>query len=438
MKIFIGTEDIAGIGTSLCRGFHEIGIDADVVVEWRHPFDYGIHAQPSWIVRFWMCLIALNNRTSQKQFIQKGIVSTAVRLVNFMVLFWSLRKFNAFIFLFGKTITKTKLELWLIKAMGKRIVFLYLGSDTRPPYMNGSKYPDGCVVDLKKARSLTAEIKQRLNFQEKYSDVCCINSPASAQFHVKPFINWFAVGLPKYVTNGSAHEINCHPNRKVRILHSPSNPSAKGSPVILRSIERLKAKGHPIEFIKIENMPNSKVLEEMRQCDFVVDQLYSDTPLATFATEAAHFGKPSVIGGYFAPVMNDYIHKENIPPSLFIHPDDIEQAIEKLIVDVDYRLELGRRAQIFVETNWAPAEVARRFLRVITGDIPSEWWYDPHDIRYIHGCGIPESHTRHIVRAMIDRYGKGSLQVEDKPGLEKAFLDFAQLDAVTIKKGDES
>jgi len=268
--------------------------------------------------------------------------------------------------------------------------------------------------------------------QEKYADTC-INSPTTAQFQEKPFINWFEIGLPKDVSGYPSYEVNSQSEQKIRILHSPSNPLAKGTPIILSAIDKLKGKGYPIELVKIEGMPNSKVLKELAQCDFVVDQLYSDTPMATFATEAAHFGKPAVVGGYFAPVMHSYIRKENIPPSLFVHPDEIEQAIEKLIVDVDYRQELGRQAQTFVRTRWAPEEVATRFLRLITGTIPGDWWFDPQDIRYVHGGGIPDAHARKIVRSLVERFGKAALQIDDKPKLEKEFLKFAGLHKVAKK-----
>ena len=40
------------------------------------------------------------------------------------------------------------------------------------------------------------------------------------------------------------------------------------------------------------------ILAELARCDFVIDQLYSDYPLPGLATEAAWFGKPTVVGGY--------------------------------------------------------------------------------------------------------------------------------------------
>ena len=432
MRIFIGPTEIAGIATGLCTGFHKINVKAEVILNAPHPFGYGKFLEQHWLIRVWLRLRAFNQRTSRSQIIRKLFFVLSSRLCSILALIWCLQRFDAFIFIFGHTITNTRLELWLMRVLRKRIIFLYLGSDARPPYINGAAFPDGCPADADKAKAITARIKRRLKSQENYADAC-VNSPTTAQFQEKPFINWFEIGLPKDVSGYPLYQVNSQSEQKVRILHSPSNPLAKGTPIILSVIDKLKGKGYPIELVKIEGMPNSKVLEELAQCDFVVDQLYSDTPMATFAAEAAHFGKPAVVGGYFAHVMHSYIRKENIPPSLFVHPDEIEQAIEKLIVDVDYREELGRRAQTFVRTRWAPEAVATRFLRLITGDIPADWWFDPQDIRYVHGGGIPEAHTRKIVRSLVERFGKTSLQIDDKPDLEKEFLKFAGLHKVAKK-----
>jgi hypothetical protein len=432
MRIFIGPTEIAGIASGLCYGFCKIDVDAELILSQPHPFGYGKPGKRHWLPRIWVQIGALYSSITRKQIIRKILLALSLRLWSFMVLAWSLQRFDAFIFIFGQTITNTRLELWLMRVFGKRVIFLYLGSDARPPYINGTVFPDGCLVDAEKARSTAFRIKERLQLQEKYGSIC-INSPATAHFHEKPFINWFAIGLPKHVESYPLHEITQQPNQKVRILHSPSNPLAKGTPIILKAVSRLIQKGHPIELIKIEGMPNSRVIEELAHCDFVVDQLYSDTPLATFATEAAHFGKPAVVGGYFASVVHSYIQKENIPPSLFVHPDEIEKAIEKLIVDVKYRLELGQKAQTFVRTCWAPEEVARRFMRLIQDDIPDAWWFDPQGIRYVQGGGIPEAHARKIVHDMLVCCGKASLRLEDKPELEKAFLKFAGLDEKPTK-----
>jgi hypothetical protein len=223
----------------------------------------------------------------------------------------------------------------------------------------------------------------------------------------------------------------------IQILHSPSDPIAKGSDRIRNSINVLKKKGYNIDFVEITGRPHQEVIEELQKCDFVVDQVYSDTPMAGFATEAAWFGKPAIVGGYYA----DYIHndcaREHIPPSLFCHPDEITTAIERLIVDKEFRLALGQKAQEFVRTQRTPKQVARRYLQLIEGIIPDEFMFDPSTIRYVQGSGVPESKSREIIRGMIEQYGIESLCLANKPELERLFMCYAYDENHTIASTKE-
>jgi hypothetical protein len=211
----------------------------------------------------------------------------------------------------------------------------------------------------------------------------------------------------------------------IRILHSPSHSAAKGSPLILNAIKSLRDKGYSIEFVLLHGKPNEEVMVEIQCCDFVVDQVYSDFPLAGFATEAAWFGKPAVVGGYAFDYLKTLVPEGMWPPSKTCHPDQIEQAIESLIVNPEERLRLGAEVQMFVRDKWNAAEVARRYLRIIEGDIPGEWWLDPHSVTYLEGAGQPIERTKENIRQMVEQFGVESLQLSHRPDLEQAFLNFA-------------
>ena len=113
----------------------------------------------------------------------------------------------------------------------------------------------------------------------------------------------------------------------------------------------MKKKGYPIDFVIIQGKTHSEVIYEIEHCDFIVDQAYSDTPLAGFATEAAWFGKPAVVGGYGINFLKNYIPKDMWPPSKICQPQDIEQAIESLIINIEARCSLGKKAYDFVRND---------------------------------------------------------------------------------------
>ena len=63
---------------------------------------------------------------------------------------------------------------------------------------------------------------------------------------------------------------------------------------------------------------------------------------------------------------------------------------------------MGTAAWQFVRDRWNPREVSRNFLRVLSDDMPSEWFFDPNQILYLHGWGLHEDAVREQVRAVFD------------------------------------
>lgn len=419
--------EIAGIAHGLTQGLIELGVAAELLLSVKHPFQYDQQKQPWWL-RTWQWLGSVRAKTLRTQFLQKLFLVCAHNLWGWLVLVLVLSRFDAFFFLFGQTITNSRFELWLLRRLGKRIIFIYAGSDVRPPYIDGGKFPGRSEDPLPNPAVLASSArrcKRRIKLHELYADYL-VNSPATAQFFERPYINWFAIGIPRVFAIPARKEEK--DSCRLRILHSPSNPAVKGSFLIAEIVERLKTKGYPVDLIMIESMPNQRVLEELACCDFVIDQMYSDTPLAGFATEAAFFGKPAVVGGYFSSQIAQYLSMEDMPPSLFVEPSALEAAVERLVVDVDFRHELGQRAQRFVNLRWSARAVATRYLQLLNDDVPQAWWCDPLDVHYVEGCGLSRERAKRLVDSLVSHGGIGALQLSDKPALEQAVFALASGD----------
>lgn len=317
------------------------------------------------------------------------------------------------------------MELRLFKLARKKVVFIYLGSDARPPYIDGGVMPlelDASAVDY--IVSLANKTLKKICTQERYASYI-VNSPASAQFQSRRFVNWFSIGVPLNVQRASVSVAQIDEDRAVRILHSPSSVDAKGTLVIEKIVDGLRAKGYRIDFIKLAGVSNSVVHEQLMQCDFVVDQVYSDSPMAVFAAEAACFGKAAVVAGYFASFVSEFIHQEDVPPSLFILPDELSEAIERMIVDVRFREDLARRANKFVTERWAPEEVARRYLRLFDDDVPESWYCSPSSLSYLGGWGAPRTRIQNLASLISKRHGFSVFGLDDKPLLKSQLLQLS-------------
>jgi len=418
-RVFIGLTEVAGYHANLKRGLESLGYECTFINLRPHPFQYEGDDLPFPSVRLqrWANLRLDASSSGLARVLLFGII----QLCNIPLFLWALVRHDVFIFGHASTFFNF-LELPILKLFGKRIIFIFFGSDERPAYLDGALMSTQVGSTVAGCIRYVAKQKWRLRRIERYADIL-VSHPASAHLHEKRFVQWLAIGIPFTPAEGKIREVHRAP-RATRILHAPSAPKMKGSDNIRAAIRALQEKGYSIEYVEISGKPHTVVLEELQACDFVIDQTYSDTPMAVFAAEAAAFGKPAVVGGYYVEHIRTDISEELIPPVVYCLPDQILEAAERLIADEKFRLDLGREAQAFVRERWNPSAVAERYVRMIEGTVPDSWYFDPGRITYLYGAGIPEDGVRSLVRTVIETGRVGALQLSDKPDLEQRFREF--------------
>ena len=432
-KIYIGPCEIAGYYRNLSLGLNRLGVAHDFEVYNSHPFGYGGGCNKSFVLKLTRWFNGFQN-DSRRSILTKIIIALPGELLQSFWALYAIFHYDIFIFGFGNSLLRNGFDLPILRFLGKKVISnMAHGSEARPSYVDGallSKY--GHAPSTSKIMRYAKRRRDILNIHQKYCDVV-IGAPFSTtQFASSSLINWFALGVP-FLNNfdennnlsKSEAQFDRRPSRSVRILHSPSHPTVKGTALIIKAIDNLKQRGYEIEFILIQNKPFKDVVEEIQRCDFVVDQIYSDTPMATFATESAWFGKPAIVGGYGLEQLKEFVPEGMWPPSKTCHPSQIEQTIEEMIVDAGLRERIGLEAQAFVRDKWIATEVARRYLRLIEDDIPSDWWLDPKSVVYLEGCGQSMMQSKEISRELVEVYGLQALQLSHRPELQNAFLKFA-------------
>ncbi len=169
------------------------------------------------------------------------------------------------------------------------------------------------------------------------------------------------------------------------------------------------------------------MLDEIRKCDFVIDQLYSDSPLAGFAAEATSHGKVPVVGGYGWEELAKTLHPEDIPPAIICHPDQLLETIELLCVDPSQYMKRSQKLQEFlIHGEWSGKRFAEKLGCVLSGDIPASWMVAPETISYKHGVGLSEEQAKEIINRLIAYGGISALQLKDKPPLESEITEWVK------------
>lgn len=417
MRVFIGLTEVAGYYGNLKKGFERLGIEVFFADTFGTQYAYS-GSNDTALVKY--ARITRNRKAGTPR---SNLIGRcwwwSLHLSCIILLFtWSAMRYDVFIFSFATTFLKYY-ELPVLRFLGKKIVYVFIGSDSRPPYLDGYVSKNLCPRDV---INLTRKRKSIISRIERFADkIIC--TPAHTHLHKVPVIRYQVVGVPMRVECADANEsMEC--DKVPRILHAPSDPDGKGTSRIRSAIENLRKKGYEFEYVEMTGKPNVEIINELKRCAFLVDQLYYDMAVGLLAAEAAFLGKPAIVG-----VHSDEIWKMfpegTLPPTYFCRNEDIEVAIEKFIVDKSAREEMGRAARKFVMDNWIPERVAERYLRVLRNEYPSSWVFYPESLQYIHGCGFDSTRLRNLLKEILRIGGSRALLISDKPGLEAKLVRFA-------------
>lgn len=433
-RVFLGLTEVAGYFTSLQQGLRDLGVTADLHDLSANAMGYreaalsgdrrsgilrravrrvrgsaltlGAAAPGSGRRRIWDALLRVNRVLR---------MARAIAILPLAVI-----RYDTFVLAGGGMFLDGR-ELPLLRRLGKRIVVVFTGSDHRPPYLSGVWVRDAMELGFGTMVRDTRQLAARVARAER-SAHAVVALTASAQFHRRPFADFLQVGYPFARPDRAAVPPTPTDGRAVRILHCPTKPFVKGSDRIREAIAGLQAEGFAIEYREITRRPHAEVLDALQWCDLVVDELYSDSPMAGVATEAAAYGRPAVVGGYLAA---ERPTSPEGPPSRFVHPDDLQDAIRTLLNDEPARLALGARAMSFVTHEWAPRDVASRILALADGEAVASWFVDPGTITYVNGWGMSQATLATCIEGLVGEYGTAVLQLGARPDLQGRLLALA-------------
>ena len=213
------------------------------------------------------------------------------------------------------------------KAEGKKLVCHYMGSDLR---LRGV-HP---VMDRLSDLNLTNESDHLL---------------------VHPDIHYIYIPF-----DASRYQVRTRENEKIRIVHSPSNRSMKGTELILPVIERLK-KMRNVEFLLIENTPHDEVLSIKATCDIAVEQVgnYGGTGYGRNSLETLAMGIPTL-----TEMTPDYLAWLPENPFVLATPESLLERLIELVDDPSERRAKALAGRAWVEKYHSYASVHARLMEL--------------------------------------------------------------------------
>jgi glycosyltransferase involved in cell wall biosynthesis len=249
-----------------------------------------------------------------------------VRLAQQLVAFAQLApQTDVFHFYFGLTLIPKSLQFPLLRALRKKSVFHYLGSDIRgksPEELTDGKRADAEIVGSYDATRWVPEAH--------------VVPPG---LDLRPFTPVPPSDAPRPL-----------------VVHAPSNREKKGTRFVIEACEQL-----PVELDVVEGVPHEEARARYARADIVVDQLNAGWH-GVFALEAMALGKPVVT--HLKP---DVVERsaEGYGIRVPIVPatrETLVDALRPLVAEPALRRELGAASRAYVERVHDVDRVADRLV----------------------------------------------------------------------------
>lgn len=136
-------------------------------------------------------------------------------------------------------------------------------------------------------------------------------------------------------------------NDSIKIVHSPTNRKYKGTELIISVIEKIK-KERKIEFLLMENVERSKLLEIKSQCDISIDQVggtMGGTGYGKAGLETLAMGIPTITN-----MTKEYA--DWLPENPFVvanNFNELHKSLIELIDNENMRIEIGKNGIAWID-----------------------------------------------------------------------------------------
>jgi hypothetical protein len=277
----------------------------------------------------------------------------------------ALRRYDVFhYFFYGGILSGTslaRLELPLLRLLGKKLVLMPYGSDAfvlddiANPLWRG-----GLMFEYAQLGSAAERIERRVRRHTRYANVV-----VGSVVHVASLPRWDVLPVTAYPIDARPIE-PVLPSEKgpIRIVHSANHRGAKGTEFLVAAVEQLLREGYDVELDLIERVSNREALRRVAAADVYVDQLLFGYAMA--ALEAMALGKVVVSGLEDTPdyqLFRRYSYLDECP-IVGASPETITEVLRKLIDERARWRQIGEESRKYVE-RWHSYDAAAELYGAI-------------------------------------------------------------------------
>jgi len=325
LRVLHGVYELAGQGMILARALRDAGCDARA-----------LSYQVAWDGRVSDIVVDLDGHTTT---FGKGLAMSGAFAK------WA-GAFDVFHFHFGTSFLPRRLDIPLLRAMGKKIVFHFHGCEVRNrAHMLATHRLATCTEcdpfcrPPHQARILADQAAHAdLTFYSTLDLADSVPNAKSLPLAIDA-VRWEAAAAHAPLDDAGRRDGVRGP---VVIAHAPTNQLIKGTRHVVAAVERLKQDYPLVELRMIERQPWAEMPAFLSRCDILVDQLMM-----------GWYGLLSIEGMAEGKAVVTYLRDDFLPlrpdlPVVSAEPVSVYDVLRDLVRDPARRLALGARGPGYV------------------------------------------------------------------------------------------
>ena len=153
-------------------------------------------------------------------------------------------------------------------------------------------------------------------------------------------------------------------NGRVQVCHSPTRKDLKNTAEFEVVVDSIQRKYNHIEKVIIENTSHEECLRIKQKCEIHFDHMQGYFGVSSL--EGLSQGKPIIAGldEWNMHCIKEFTGSDNLPWIIARTQYELQEKLEKLIIDSDLRNKLGTESRRFMEKCWSEQHALHILLKV--------------------------------------------------------------------------
>lgn len=260
-------------------------------------------------------------------------------LVGLKVMVGIVEEYDIYHFRYGRSLLPLNLDVPLLKALGKKVVFHFHGCDIRDRQHMLKTHAFSPCLNCNE-NLCNPQARWVIKIAQRYGDLIFCSTPDILQFVDGAILVPQPIDLDYW---RSGRETRSEGDGKMIVLHAPTNRQIKGTAYIVEALGRLKQENHSVELMLVEGVPHDRVKPLYEKAAIVVDQVLMGW-YCLLAVEGMALEKPVL-----SYIRDDLRDCQPDLPIIDTSPSDIYDHLKTLVENPALRRDLGARGRDYVE-----------------------------------------------------------------------------------------